>query len=80
MRRKLAAVLVAASVSVLSVPAAGWAHLLVVSPPGQGDGGAHHVGQAPAAGHNSCFGHMTASGSEQSGAVTFLGPPVCPPR
>lgn len=72
----------------LTVAAALWAlvgagsasaHFIVVDPPGNGDGTSHHVGQAAAAGHNSCQGHLVASTHEQSGAVTFLGPSVCPP-
>ncbi len=56
-------------------PAAG--HAVVVNPPGEGKGTAHHVGSVS---HESCFGHLTASQHERSDAVTFFGPPVCPPR
>ena len=72
---------VGAVVATLALGGAGTAsaHFLVVTPQGAGSGpGANvHVGQAPPA-HNSCTGHNTARSSEQSPAVTFLGPPTCP--
>ena len=69
----------AATAAIAAAPAA-HAHGVVVDPRGNGQGTSHHVGQAAAAGHNSCFGHLTAASNEQSAAVTFLGPPACPPR
>ncbi len=53
------------------------AHFVVVTPPGGGAGTEHHVGSV---GHESCFGHLTASQHEQSKALAFRGPPVCPER
>jgi hypothetical protein len=55
------------------------AHIIIVNPPGNGIGTVQHVGQTPPD-HNSCEGHATAAGSENSAAVTFLGPPTCPTR
>ena len=79
MRKRVA--IVAALAASLSAAAPASAHVLVVTPPGEGSGpgGRVHVGQLPP-GHNSCSGHLTAGQSEQSDAVTFVGPPACPPR
>ena len=79
MRRKISAAAVVVAAGALATAGSASAHVLIVTPQGGGGGTVQHVGQAPAAGHNSCFGHMTASQNEQSAAVTFLGPPVCPP-
>ena len=79
MRRKLCTAGLAVAVWALATAGSAFGHFVVVSPRGEGEGTAHHVGQTSAAGHNSCAGHLTASRHEQSAAVTFLGPPVCPP-
>ena len=73
-------IVMASALAVLALGSAGpaSAHFVVVTPPGNGEGTRRHVGQEALAGHHSCFGHMTAAASEQSPAVTFLGPPACP--
>ena len=76
MKRILVAGGLAAFVLASAAPAS--AHLVVVTPPGNGEGTRQHIGQAPPA-HNSCAGHNTAGSREWPPAVTFLGPPTCPP-
>jgi hypothetical protein len=78
MRTRLITITAAAAGLALS-PAA-QAHFVAVTPPGTGDEHRVHVGQAAAAGHTSCAGHLQAAQSEQSGAVRFIGPASCPPR